>query len=136
MSTNKKSAEAKTGQASAAKPAAAPAQKSSGAAAHSADAAKDNAAPVQDAPSILEPAPVVKPAPVVESEAATQGFFIRSVSKHGFRRCGFAFTHVGFGIAADVLKSNEIEILRKDPNLVVQECTFATDDTAFVAERG
>ncbi|MCP4469003.1 MAG: hypothetical protein GY813_19935 [Halieaceae bacterium] len=71
-----------------------------------------------------------------KKSAEVDGFFIRSVSKQGFRRCGLAFTHVGFGIAADVLKSNEIEILRNDPNLVVQECTFATDDTAFVAERG
>lgn len=56
--------------------------------------------------------------------AAVKGFFIRSRPATGFRRCGFAFTPEGFGIAASALTDEQIAILKAEPNLVVEEGEF------------
>lgn len=48
--------------------------------------------------------------------------FIRSLSKTGFRRAGFAFNAEGSGIALDALSKEQIEQLRNEPALHVEEC--------------
>lgn len=47
--------------------------------------------------------------------------FIRSKSKAGFRRCGFEFNAEGYGIALDALTDEQIQILRAEPKLIVQD---------------
>lgn len=63
-----------------------------------------------------------KPGPAQDAQSSTpvKGFFIRSRPATGFRRCGFAFTPEGFGIEESALTEEQIEILMKEPNLVVQ----------------
>jgi hypothetical protein len=56
--------------------------------------------------------------------AAVKGFFIRSRPATGFRRCGFAFTPEGFGIAESALTKEQIAILKAERNLVVEEGKF------------
>lgn len=56
--------------------------------------------------------------------AAVKGFFIRSRPATGFRRCGFAFTPDGFGIAESALTKEQIAILKAERNLVVEEGEF------------
>lgn len=53
--------------------------------------------------------------------AKATALFIRSVSKQGFRRAGFAFTPDGFGIAVDALTEEQIKALRDEPNLIVED---------------
>lgn len=48
--------------------------------------------------------------------------FIRSLSKTGFRRAGFAFTPEGYGIALSALTDEKIAQLRAEPALHVEEC--------------
>lgn len=50
-----------------------------------------------------------------------KALFIRSVSKQGFRRAGFAFNAEGFGIALDTLTKEQITALRDESNLVVED---------------
>lgn len=64
------------------------------------------------------------PAQDAQISKPVKGFFIRSRPATGFRRCGFAFTPEGFGIAESALTDEQIEILLKEPNLVVQYGEF------------
>ncbi|SIQ30854.1 hypothetical protein [Marinobacterium stanieri] len=58
-----------------------------------------------------------------------EGIWVRSV-KPSFRRCGVRFTREGFGIALDVLEDGQLEILEKDPNLVVERMTFSDEQAS------
>ena len=55
------------------------------------------------------------------------GLFIRSKSKYGFRRCGFQFCADGVGIALSALTPEQIETLKAEPALIVEESTFADE---------
>ncbi len=52
--------------------------------------------------------------------------FIKSVPE-SFCRCGRRFTREGYGIALDVLTADEIERLKAEPNLVVEEVEALLD---------
>jgi hypothetical protein len=61
--------------------------------------------------------------------AKTPGLFIRS--KHEpYRRAGFAHSRTGVGIALSALTEKQIQLLKGDPHLVVEDCTFEGDDDA------
>lgn len=46
-------------------------------------------------------------------------------AKHnGYRRAGFTHTREGMGIALSALTEEQIDLLRKDPHLLVEDCTF------------
>lgn len=62
------------------------------------------------------------PAPS-ELDDAIPGLWIRSVPPT-FRRCGFAFTREGFGIALHALTEAQVEVLVSEPNLVVEHTVF------------
>lgn len=55
------------------------------------------------------------------------GLFIRSKGK-SFRRCGFGFTKQGHEIALDALEEDQIERLKNEPNLIVQELELDPDE--------
>lgn len=39
-----------------------------------------------------------------------------------FRRCGFRFSKQAIGIALDCLTSEQIDTLKNEPNLIIEEC--------------
>lgn len=56
-------------------------------------------------------------------------------AKHnGYRRAGFVHTREGVGIALSALTEAQVELLKNDPHLVVEECTFEGDGAAAAAE--
>lgn len=69
-------------------------------------------------------APPVESAPVPsELDDAIPGLWIRSVPPT-FRRCGFAFTREGMGIALLALTEEQVEVLVSEPSLVVEHTVF------------
>lgn len=60
---------------------------------------------------------------VTALDDAIPALWIRSVPST-FRRCGFAFTREGIGIAMDALDEDQIERLVNEPNLVVEHTWF------------
>ena len=82
--------------------------------------------PVDSAVPSAELAPVLPtdtgPAPS-ELDDAIPGLWIRSVPPT-FRRCGFAFTREGIGIALSALDERQVEQLVSEPNLVVEHTVF------------
>lgn len=82
--------------------------------------------PVDSAVPSAELAPVLPtdtgPAPS-ELDDAIPGLWIRSVPPT-FRRCGFAFTREGVGIALSALDERQVEQLVSEPNLVVEHTVF------------
>lgn len=56
---------------------------------------------------------------------AISALWIRAVPKQGFRRCGFFFPHEGVGIALSALTEDQIEQLRREPNLVMELSEFS-----------
>lgn len=58
-----------------------------------------------------------------ELDDAIPGLWIRSVPPT-FRRCGFAFTREGIGIALSGLDERQVEQLVSEPNLVVEHTVF------------
>lgn len=72
----------------------------------------------------LLPAPTSEPGPVPsELDDAIPGLWVRSVPPT-FRRCGFAFTREGIGIALRALDEEQVELLVNEPNLVVEHTVF------------
>lgn len=63
-----------------------------------------------------------------DEKAEIPVLFVRAVPEQGFRRCGYAFTREGFGIALDLLTKEQIETLKQEKNLVVQEGSVSADD--------
>lgn len=118
MAANKRNSTANKGQAAEKKSAPAQSTLSSGAAADSADAVKDASVPEQDAPSISADVQSLSP---YDGEKA---LFIRSRPKSGFRRCGLFFTPEGSGVVLDILSDEDIQTLKDEPNLVVEEVTL------------
>ncbi|WP_411832321.1 HI1506-related protein [Pseudoxanthomonas mexicana] len=52
--------------------------------------------------------------------------FVRA--KHEpYRRAGFQHTRAGTGFALDALTEAQVELLKNDPHLVVEECSFDQD---------
>lgn len=45
-----------------------------------------------------------------------------------YRRAGFVFNREGMGIPVDALDKDQVELLKADPHLVVEECTFPADE--------
>lgn len=82
--------------------------------------------PVKSAEPGAELAPVLPtdtdPVPS-ELDDAIPGLWIRSVPPT-FRRCGFAFTREGIGIALSALSEHQVEQLVSEPNLVVEHTVF------------
>lgn len=62
----------------------------------------------------------------------TTAVLMISSKGESFRRCGFGFTREPIGIAMDALTEEQIETLRNEPNLIVQEGEF--DESAGEAE--
>lgn len=114
----------------------APAAESKGAASNSAAPAKDagTAQDVQSAPATIETPPVDKgKAQGVQTKSKrVPALFVRSRPSTGFRRCGFAFTPDGFGIALNCLSDNQIETLMTERNLVVEEVDIDPDQCVVV----
>lgn len=53
--------------------------------------------------------------------------FIRS--KHQpYRRAGFSFSRQGVGIALAALTDDQVQVLKNDPRLDVEECTFPAEE--------
>ena len=76
------------------------------------------------APAAEEPSTTVAAGPVLtELDDAIPGLWIRSVPPT-FRRCGFAFTREGIGIALSALDEDQVEVLVNEPNLVVEHTVF------------
>lgn len=52
-------------------------------------------------------------------------------SKHEpYRRAGFAHSRAGFGVALDALTEDQVTLLKNDPHLTVEECTFDSEEDA------
>lgn len=60
---------------------------------------------------------------LTELDEAIPALWIRSVPPT-FRRCGFAFSREGAGIALDALDESQVEQLLAEPNLVVEHTWF------------
>jgi hypothetical protein len=56
-----------------------------------------------------------------KGKKSVPALFIRSKPQLGFRRCGFRFEREGFGIALDALTADQVQALRNEPNLIVEE---------------
>ncbi len=72
-----------------------------------------------------EPAQKQTKASASKKKEARPGLFIatrRGVSR--FRRAGFVFSREPYGIALDALTEEQIEQLKAEPNLVVEEVEF------------
>lgn len=94
----------------------------SAAAAPSQDDASASNEPTEEADA--SPMPPAEAAPVPsELDDAIPGLWIRSVPPT-FRRCGFAFTREGMGIALHALTEEQVEVLVSEPNLVVEHTVF------------
>lgn len=74
------------------------------------------------APNPTENAPKAKAA----DESGIEGIWVRSV-KASFRRCGMRFTREGMGIALDALEDGQLEILEREPNLIVERVIFSEE---------
>lgn len=56
-------------------------------------------------------------------------------SKHEpYRRAGFEHSRQGFGVALELLTEEQIAVLKNDPHLVVEECTFPSDEDLAAEE--
>lgn len=62
----------------------------------------------------------------VANKEKVPALWIRSVPE-SFMRCGRRFTREGYGIALDVLTEEEIQRLKDEPNLVVEEVDALID---------
>lgn len=62
----------------------------------------------------------------VASKEKVPALWIRSVPE-SFMRCGRRFTRDGYGVALDVLTEEEIQRLKDEPNLVVEEVEAILD---------
>lgn len=61
------------------------------------------------------------------SDKQIPALFIKS--KHEpYRRAGFEFSRAGIGIALAALTEAQVSLLKNDPHLVVEECTFPAED--------
>lgn len=60
------------------------------------------------------------------NESGIEGIWVRSV-KASFRRCGMRFTREGMGIALDALEDGQLEILEREPNLIVERVIFSEE---------
>ncbi len=60
---------------------------------------------------------------LTELDDAIPALWVRSVPPT-FRRCGFAFTREGYGIALSALDEEQVEQLVNEPNLVVEHTWF------------
>ena len=99
-------------------PASAPSQDGAPAPGEQPEDADAPAAPAAPAAPPVESAPVPS-----ELDDAIPGLWIRSVPPT-FRRCGFAFTRDGMGIALHALTEEQVEVLVSEPNLVVEHTVF------------
>ena len=87
------------------------------------------------AESITATAQDIQPVEVVDGPITGDGsseacppikaLWIRAVPKQGFRRCGFFFPYEGVGIALSALTEDQIEQLRREPNLVMELSEFS-----------
>lgn len=62
----------------------------------------------------------------IANKEKVPALFIKSVPE-SFCRCGRRFTREGYGIALDILTTDEIERLKSEPNLVVEEVEALLD---------
>ena len=57
-------------------------------------------------------------------------------SKHEpYRRAGFGFSRAGVGIALSALTDEQIEVIKADPHLVVEEGSVAAEDAGDTPEQ-
>lgn len=54
--------------------------------------------------------------------------FIRTKHDGVYRRAGFKFNRQGYGIALSALDKDQVKLLKADPHLRVEECTFPADE--------
>lgn len=66
-----------------------------------------------------------------EPQTEVPALFISSRGE-SFRRCGFRFSKEPIVIALECLTEEQIEILKAEPNLVVEECSALLDDLQVV----
>ncbi len=86
--------------------------------------------PTENAALAVPAAPAVKEAPSLEAAKdgdAVEGLWIRSVPP-SIRRAGYRFTREGVGFSVEAAQElfswDQVEQLRTDPDLVIEECTF------------
>jgi len=63
---------------------------------------------------------------MASNKKAVPGLFIKSRAE-SFWRCGFKFTREGYGIALDALTKEQVDILKKEPALFVEEVEVNVD---------
>ena len=69
------------------------------------------------------------PAAEDSSTELVQGVYVKTIpGLKSFRRAGFGFNEQGFGIALSALNDGQVELLESESKLVVERCTFETDD--------
>ncbi len=54
-----------------------------------------------------------------------EGYWVRAVAPEGRRRAGFSIPQAGIGFGMGVLTDAQLDALRSDPHVVVQECVFS-----------